>query len=135
MRVSLVLNMVVRHHVQGFQEFISLVEKVYKPDEKPVVVMFSGDKDAQGNSWCPDCVDAEPGIEKALSQLDDENIFIHCAVGGRDFWKDPACIFRTDSRTKLSSVPTLMRWGSKLKIDGGKAGNTNLVKMLFEDDD
>ncbi|ROT84198.1 hypothetical protein C7M84_022620 [Penaeus vannamei] len=62
----------------------------------------------------PDCVTAEPVVKGAVDKAAPEDaVFIYVGVGGRDFWKDPNCVFRTDARTKLKSVPTLMKYGTR----------------------
>ena len=44
--------------VLGFEEF----DKAVKEHEgKTIVTYFSGSKDTEGKSWCPDCVEGEAG--------------------------------------------------------------------------
>ncbi len=45
--------MVSKVHVEGFDAFMAEVEK---HSGKPVFALFCGTKDAEGESWCPDCV-------------------------------------------------------------------------------
>lgn len=40
-------------HVRGYDEFSQAVSE---RKGKDIFAYFSGDKDAQGKSWCPDCV-------------------------------------------------------------------------------
>lgn len=42
--------------VHGYEEFCNAVSE---RKGKDVFVYFSGDKDEQGTSWCPDCVKGE----------------------------------------------------------------------------
>lgn len=51
-------RMVVRHHVKSWEDFTKLAESLQGKGE-PVHVLFTGDKDEQGNSWCPYCVKGE----------------------------------------------------------------------------
>jgi thiol-disulfide isomerase/thioredoxin len=45
--------------VLGFEEF----NKAGREHEgKTIVTYFSGSKDTEGKSWCPDCKEAEPVI-------------------------------------------------------------------------
>ncbi len=46
--------------------------------------------------------------------------------------KDPECIFRTDPRTQLRGVPTLMKWGTDKRLQGCK--NKEMVEGLIKDD-
>lgn len=39
--------------VRGYEEFCQAVSQ---RSGKDIFAYFSGDKDAQGQSWCPDCV-------------------------------------------------------------------------------
>lgn len=43
-------------NVHGYEEFCQAVSE---RKGKDVFVYFSGDKDEQGESWCPDCVKGE----------------------------------------------------------------------------
>lgn len=49
-----IAKMVQRHSVLGWDNFIELVTKL-EPEKKPISVLFSGDKDETGVSWCPYC--------------------------------------------------------------------------------
>lgn len=119
--------------VEGFEAFVKQVEE-HKPSGKDLFVMFSGSKDPlSGKSWCPDCVVAQPVVDAALSKAPEDSVYIYVGVGGRDFWKDPNCIFRTDSRTKLKSVPTLMKYGTPQRLEEEQCAKADMVEMLFED--
>ena len=48
-------KMVIRHHVEGYDNFLNFMEK-FKGDGV-VYVLFSGSKLPDGRSWCPDCVE------------------------------------------------------------------------------
>merc|ERR1711972_1089930 len=63
--------------------------------------------DSNGASWCPDCVIAEPVVNKCLEKAPEDSHYLYVGVGDRAFWKDPNCIFRTHKDTQLKSVPTL----------------------------
>ncbi|EYC39077.1 hypothetical protein Y032_0677g1437 [Ancylostoma ceylanicum] len=80
-----------------------------------VFVLFTGSK-VDGKSWCPDCVAAEPVIDSILHGNEGKSLdatFVTCYVGAREYWKDPACPFRTDKDFKLTCVPTLIEVGKK----------------------
>ncbi|XP_071533946.1 thioredoxin domain-containing protein 17-like [Panulirus ornatus] len=124
--------MVQKFEVEGFDAFVEQVDS-FKSSGKPIFVLFSGSKDAQGKSWCPDCVTAEPVVKGALDKAPGDAVFIYVGVGGRNFWKDPKCVFRTDPRTKLRSVPTLMKFGSPQRLEEEQCAKADVVEMLFED--
>ncbi|KAK7070649.1 hypothetical protein SK128_022704 [Halocaridina rubra] len=124
--------MVQKVEIEGFDAFIEQVDK-FKPSGKPIFVLFSGSKDANGKSWCPDCVVAEPVVKGALDKAPDDAIFLYVGVGPRDFWKDRNNVFRTDARTKLKSVPTLMLFGGPQRLEEEQCAKADMVEMLFED--
>ena len=88
-----------------------------------------------GQSWCPDCVVAEPVIESTLEkEAKEPTNYLYIGVGGLAFWKDPNCIFRTDPMTKLKSVPTVFKWGSaENRIEEEKCAKADFVAMLFDE--
>ncbi|XP_012251391.1 thioredoxin domain-containing protein 17-like [Athalia rosae] len=126
-------KMVVRHHVEGYENFLKFVEAF--PKDNIVHVLYSGSKLPNGTSWCPDCVEAEPFIQKGLEAAPENSHFIYVEVGDRPFWKDLKCPFRTDSRTKLQLLPTLARWGTQKRLEGDQCLDVELVEMLVTDDD
>jgi len=118
--------------VEGFEAFQAKVEELAKTGGD-VFVMFSGSKDSNGVSWCPDCVTAEPVVAACLSSAPEDSHYLYVGVGGRDFWKDPNCVFRTAKETQLKSVPTMIKWGTKQRLEEGQCADKNLVTMMFED--
>ena len=104
--------------VEGFEAFQAKVAELSKTGGD-IFVMFSGSKDANGVSWCPDCVDAEPVVnvgrimifkvlfsyylafQGCLSGAADDSHYLYVGVGGRSFWKDQNCVFRTAKETQL----------------------------------
>lgn len=63
-----------------------------------------------------------------------EGSLIRVKVGSRDYWKDKNCPFRTDKKTGLSSVPTLVQWGSPKRLSDDAIQNPENVQMLMEDE-
>lgn len=52
--------------------------------KRNIFILFTGNKDVtNGKSWCPDCVKAEPVLEKCLESLPENSDFITCYVGDR----------------------------------------------------
>ena len=72
-------------------------------------------------------------FEHFLKACGDDVTFLYVGVGDRAFWKDPNCVFRTDERTKLRGVPTLVKWGTAKKLDDN-CHKKDFVEMLLEDD-
>lgn len=42
--------------VRGYSEFVQTAQRYHG---RPIFALFCGDKDAEGRSWCPDCVTGE----------------------------------------------------------------------------
>lgn len=42
--------------VRGYPEFVRTAQSYHG---RPIFALFCGDKDAEGKSWCPDCVTGE----------------------------------------------------------------------------
>lgn len=126
--------MVNKFEVEGFEAFVSKVEAL-KSTGNSTFVLFSGSVDpSTGKSWCPDCVVAYPVIQAALEKTAPANAnFLYVSVGPRDFWKDKNNVFRQDPRTKLRSVPTLIKYGSAQRLEEGNCARAAMVEMLFED--
>ena len=119
---------------RGFKEFMATVESEDLKG-KDIFCFFCGDKDENGKSWCPDCVISEPVVRGCLNKVGDSDIvFVYCAVGERDYWKDKTNDFRSHSALKLTGVPTLLKWGNpSQKLVEGQLLKEDLISMMFEE--
>jgi len=124
--------MVKKLHAVGFDECKKLIDEHEKAGSG-LFLLFSGSKDELGANWCPDCIQAEPVIEEALKSAPKDAIFIHVEVGDHPFWKDKENAFRKDDSLSLKCVPTLMQYGTALRLEEGQCAELDTVKMLFED--
>lgn len=125
--------MVVPHSVEGYDGFLKFIKNL--ETSEPIYVLYTGTKLANGNSWCPDCVEAEPFIEEGLKAAPENAHFVVVEVGDRAFWKDPSCLFRTNLTTKLKVLPTLARWGTQKRLEGFECTKLDLIEMLLTDED
>ncbi|XP_014467510.1 PREDICTED: thioredoxin domain-containing protein 17-like [Dinoponera quadriceps] len=125
--------MVRRYHVQGYENFLKYVEALKK--EEPIYILYTGTKLENGKSWCPDCVHAEPFIEKGFETALEKTQLVIVEVGDRPFWKDQNCPFRTNPVTKLKVLPTLSRWGTQKRLEGDQLLKPELIDMLLTDED
>uniref|UniRef100_UPI0035902ADC thioredoxin domain-containing protein 17 isoform X2 n=1 Tax=Myxine glutinosa TaxID=7769 RepID=UPI0035902ADC len=96
--------------VSGYQE---LMHQVQERSKQTLFVYFCSSKGADGTSWCPDCVEAEPVVQAELQNLPAGSTFIYCQVGDRPYnilvfcsWKDGHNEFRKE--LKVTSIPTLL---------------------------
>ncbi|KCV70166.1 hypothetical protein H696_03625 [Fonticula alba] len=80
-------------------------------DEPLVFVVFiSSVAPETGETWCPDCVIADPVIRKTVFELKNA-ILVECPVGSRDEYKNrPEHPYRVHPKIQLRAIPTLMRW-------------------------
>jgi thiol-disulfide isomerase/thioredoxin len=80
-------------------------------EKKPFIVIFKGGVDESGNSWCSDCVAAEPMVNQVLipeaKKLGFPMYIVD--VGLRPEWKDPQNPLRHHQVLKVNCVPTLLR--------------------------
>ncbi|CAF1524578.1 unnamed protein product [Rotaria sp. Silwood1] len=119
--------------IEGYEQLKKTLENYGK--DKRIFILFSGAKDSQGHSWCPDCVLAEKPVEETVkSSLPSNGIFIECSVGNRASWKDPNCSFRTDLNLRLTNIPTLVEWGTTKRLTESQLLDTEMIKILFEED-
>ncbi|XP_047358461.1 thioredoxin domain-containing protein 17-like [Vespa velutina] len=125
--------MTIRHHVIGYENFLQFFENFQTKES--VFVLYTGTKLENGQSWCPDCVEAEPFIEAGLQVLSETSHFVVVEVGDRAFWKNPNCIFRKDSKTQLKVLPTLAQWGTQKRLQGSECQKEELLNMLFKEED
>uniref|UniRef100_T1GFC3 Thioredoxin domain-containing protein 17 n=1 Tax=Megaselia scalaris TaxID=36166 RepID=T1GFC3_MEGSC len=116
--------------LRTFKEFYENL----KPGES-VNFYFTGNKDSNGVSWCPDCVVAEPHVKAALEkyEADSDMKFVVINVGERAFWKDMKNPFRLDNNCKISVIPTLVRWKGPQKLEGEQLTKPELLEMFFEE--
>lgn len=115
-------------HVEGYE---ALQKQVDVHKGHPIFVLFSGSVGPDGQSWCPDCVIADPVIKESLHAAPKDAVVIHCGVGDRPFWKDQKNVFRT--KLRINCVPTLIKWGEQKRLEDADCAKKDLVVMLFED--
>ncbi|KAJ1662183.1 hypothetical protein IW140_006121 [Coemansia sp. RSA 1813] len=96
--------------------------RVNKPDEfddivteaatqsNAVFVLFFGRETPETNeSWCPDCVVADPFIRKAISTVEN-SILLEVPIDRSTATTSPTAVFRQREDIRLEKVPTLLRW-------------------------
>lgn len=125
--------MITKHRIQGYEDFQNFFKDLKITE--PVYVLYTGTKLENGQSWCPDCVEAEPYIEKGFELGQEPCHLVTVEVGDRPFWKDPNCVFRTNTTTKLKVLPTLAKWGTQKRLEGDQCQKVDLIEMLLTDED
>jgi len=92
-------------------QFDSKLQTIFNsfPSSK-YLVLFFGSEVQGGNSWCPDCIVADPVIKKAISKVDNL-VLIECPVGNKSEYKNvPNHPYKTHKQIQLQRVPTLIAW-------------------------
>ena len=86
--------------VEGFPAYEAKLTELLAAGGR-IIVMFSGSKTAEGESWCPDCKFAESVVTDCLASDESGSHFLHVGVGDKETWMDPQCIFRWAGRSNI----------------------------------
>ncbi|XP_026329771.1 thioredoxin domain-containing protein 17-like isoform X1 [Hyposmocoma kahamanoa] len=100
----------------------------------PTFFCFTGTKKKGVNRWCRDFAEAEPVVKNVLNGIHKHVVFVFVDVGDREYWKNPQCPFRTDTRTKLMVIPTIIKWNGVQRLEGSQCNKAQLIEMMFEDE-
>lgn len=121
--------MVKEHNVQGYENFIKLVESL---KEKTVIHVFlSGSEN--GEIWCPGCKVALPLVKKCLEKVADDAQFIYVEINQK-CGVSPKCPFKKDPNLKLMKVPTLLKWKKPQRLEGSECSKPDLLELYFNED-
>lgn len=100
-----------------FNKFEEVFESLQK-EEKKAVLLFTSDKNQDGQEWCPDCVAVKPLYETLENEAKKAGLPFYIFIAGdRPQWKDPENKFRKHKLTRLTSVPTLGLFDGKKIIN------------------
>ncbi|XP_070573129.1 thioredoxin domain-containing protein 17-like [Ptychodera flava] len=94
-------------------------------------LFFTGALGPSCESWCDDCRDADPNIEKGLENVPEGSIFILCIVGDEAGWNDPNNEFKNHPSIKVLEIPTLLRLSTKETLGPKECKNGELVQRFF----
>jgi hypothetical protein len=86
-----------------------------------------------GKSWCPDCVDAEPYIERYVHSRDD-CVVVHCKIPREGYKGNPRHPYRVHPKIRLTAVPTLLKWGTQQRLVEGDILSKEKIDLLFEEE-
>lgn len=124
------------HFVRGYEELKKITDDLENDRLKgsKIFVYITGEKMSTGESWCPDCVKAEPSVDSYLhnnvSKIRIDHLIIADA-GNREQWKDKSNSFRTV--LNVQNLPTIIRWKGPQKLTGDELSDNSLLALLFED--
>ncbi|KAI7855974.1 hypothetical protein BDC45DRAFT_505203 [Circinella umbellata] len=121
----------VRTTVEAFDQTLKKVLE----EHSPVFVLFFGNELPEtSESWCPDCVIADPRIRKAiLDHAPATSALIEAPVGLRDEWRSTNNVYR--SRYSLTAIPTLFQWtknGPGERLVEEECSDTNKLQAFVE---
>ena len=91
-----------------------------------------------GQSWCPDCVRADPHIRSTLESVGNDPILVELPVGFRDDWKNnPGHAYREHPDLQIRSVPTLLKWTkedgfSSYRLEDADCENDDILTQFFK---
>jgi len=97
-------------HAEPAALLTSLDATLAPPGE--VLLLFFGSEDPDsGESWCPDCVTADPVLRAAIKRLRPDAPCLECPVGVRSAWKQVADhSYRLHPRLRVQRIPTLIHF-------------------------
>jgi len=106
---------------------LEALNNILKDKPTPFIVFYADPEDSK-ISWCPDCSNAEPILQKYYPK--DAEI-VYCYVGDRPTWKSKENVFRTHEKFALTSVPTVIDMKSGKRIVEGECSKEDAVKKFF----
>ncbi|KAJ1854688.1 hypothetical protein GGH12_001702 [Coemansia sp. RSA 1822] len=74
-----------------------------------VFVLFFGRETSRGESWCSDCVVADPEVRAGLAKVAG-SILLEVPIDRQSDTDSLTHIFRKRSDTRVERIPTLLRW-------------------------
>jgi hypothetical protein len=80
-------------------------------------LIFGSEDPQTGQSWCADCVTADPVLRVAIAQALPTVPCYECPVGARSAWKGVADHpFRLHGALRIARIPTLIRFRAGAEI-------------------
>ncbi|KAI8823478.1 uncharacterized protein EV422DRAFT_565422 [Fimicolochytrium jonesii] len=116
--------------IQSSEAFDATVkETVANAPGRVFILLFGTEDEKTGESWCPDCVIADPLVRKHVRQVADSTL-LEVPVGARSAWRSPDNFYRSHPQLKLTAVPTLFEWGKDGPIKSLVEDDVNNVELL-----
>jgi len=121
--------------VEGFDAFQRKIKELVGADPNArIFIMFTGNPESDKGSWCPDCRELEALLLKVLPIVKPAGTLLRVLVGHRPEWKSPDSPFRTDQKLRLTSIPTLLEWGTVRRLSDHDVESQANVEMFFRVD-
>ncbi|CAO3647149.1 unnamed protein product [Mucor hiemalis] len=92
----------------NIENFDAEVNKAVETGNPVFVIFFGTETPETSESWCPNCVIANPLVRKVILQVKD-SILLEAPVGGRNEWKgNTTHPYRV--KFQVPAIPTLYKW-------------------------
>ena len=90
---------------------MQVLAEVKRPAGEALLLFFGSEDPQTGESWCPDCVTADPVLRAAIVRDRPDLTLYECPVGVRSAWKNvPGHPYRVHPELRVARIPTLIRW-------------------------
>eukprot|EP01112_Ceratiomyxa_fruticulosa_P000053 TRINITY_DN1006_c0_g1_i1.p1 TRINITY_DN1006_c0_g1~~TRINITY_DN1006_c0_g1_i1.p1 ORF type:complete len:132 (-),score=24.38 TRINITY_DN1006_c0_g1_i1:76-471(-) len=119
-------------NVPSPREFDDILNENLKTSKRLFVLVFGSLVLETKQSWCPDCVRAQPLIYDALDKIDDV-VLLDCPVIRAEYKGNPEYPYRTHAGLQIKAVPTLIHWtkeGPKERWVEGECERPTLLDEL-----
>ncbi len=91
------------------QETENIWQELCNEQGSALFLFFGSENPGTGESWCKDCVIADPIIRSLCTQIRPDLTLYECPVGERSEWKDQADHpYRLHPQWHLERIPTLI---------------------------
>jgi len=117
--------------VDAFEGKVSELQSSSKATNRALMVHFTGAEAANGTSWCGDCRLADPVLHKILYSCPKAIVLV--AKVQREAYKgNPNYPYRTNKLVRLVTVPTVMKWGTRERLEEGQCADEGLVQLFLD---
>ena len=94
-----------------------VLDRVRREAGEALLLFFGSEDPETGESWCADCVTADPILRAACVRLRPDLALHECPVGPRSAWKNVADHpYRLHPALRLARIPTLIRFTGGCEI-------------------
>ncbi|MEK7416021.1 MAG: thioredoxin domain-containing protein [Planctomycetota bacterium] len=96
---------------------IAAFDRLVREQNDALFLFFGSTDPGTGESWCPDCVVADPVLRRTLAANAPTLTVFECPVGARADWKGKMeHPYRTHPAFRVGRIPTLVRFRGGLEI-------------------
>ncbi|KAH8386588.1 hypothetical protein KR093_001377 [Drosophila rubida] len=119
--------------IKGYDQLMDAL-KMHSKKNCLIYMYFFGEKDKNGQSWCPDCVAVEQAVDTAFRENAHPNSLIYTVdVGSRDAWKNNSTNKFRFQPFNVTEIPSLQRWNGAERLDGDQLRKQSLIELFFEE--